>query len=174
MLPSPHLWNMATAAVTLPKLRRRPVNPLVAGRANFPEVYFTKHIDNSRLVREVGLEKWREYFNLLVLGILAFLFVLLFSWQHLQCVQDGYEIEGLKAQLVKLQEWNRQLRLSQAGLADPQRIDTLARKDLGMVSPSPQQVIQWSGVDAPSWQQPERVQFARNSPTVGNGNPGEP
>jgi cell division protein FtsL len=141
----------------LAKRRRRPISPLAAGRASFPEIYFTKRIDNSRLVREVGLEKWREYFNLLGLGILVFLFVLLFSWQHLQCVQDGYEIEGLKAQRVKLQEWNHQLQLSQAGLADPQRIDTLARKDLGMVSPRPQQVIQWSGADAPSWQQPERA-----------------
>jgi len=173
-MPSPHLWNMATAAVTLPKLRRRQVNPLVAGRASFPEVYFTKHIDNSRLVREVGLERWREYFNLLVLGILVFLFGLLLSWQHLQCVQNGYEIEGLKAQRVKLQEWNHQLRLSQAGLADPQRIDTLARKDLGMVSPSPQQVIQWSGGDEPLRQEPEQAQFARNFPTDGNGNPGKP
>jgi cell division protein FtsL len=165
---------MATAAIALAKPRRRPVSPLAAGRASFPEIYFTKHIDNSRLVREVGLEKWHEYFSLLGLGILVFLFVLLFSWQHLQCVQDGYEIEGLKAQRVKLQEWNHQLRLSQAGLADPQRIDTLARKDLGMVSPSPQQVIQWSGADAPSWYQPESEQFARNSPTVGDGNPSEP
>jgi cell division protein FtsL len=165
---------MATAAVTLPKPRRRPVNPLAAGRASFPEIYFTKHIDNSRLVREVGLEKWREYFNLLGLGILAFLFVLLFSWQHLQCVQDGYEIEGLKAQRVKLQEWNHQLRLSQAGLADPQRIDTLARKDLGMVSPGPRQVIQWSGADAPSRKQPESVQLARNSLALGEGSPDEP
>jgi cell division protein FtsL len=165
---------MATAAVALARPRRRPVNSLAAGRARFPEIYFTKHIDNSRLVREVGPEKWREYFSLLGLGILVFLFVLLFSWQHLQCVQDGYEIEGLKAQRVKLQEWNHQLTLSQAGLADPQRIDTLARKDLGMVSPSPQQVIQWGGAEAPSWQQPESAQLARNSPAVGDGNPSEP
>jgi len=165
---------MATAAVTLPKPRRRPVNFLAAGRASFPEIYFTKHIDNSRLVREVGLEKWREYVNLLGLGVLAFIFVLLCSWQHLECVQGGYQIEGLKGQLVKQQEWNHQLRLSQAGLADPQRIDTLARKDLGMVSPGPRQVIQWSGADAPSWQPPESVQLARNSLTVGEGSSGEP
>jgi len=165
---------MATATVTLPKPRRRPVNPLAAGRASFPEVYFTKRIDNSRLVREVELEKWREYFNLLGLGILVFVFVLLFSWQHLKCVQDGYEIEGLKAQRAKLQEWNHQLRLSQAGLADPQRIDVLARKNLGMVSPGPQQVIQWSGAGAQSRQQPESVQLARNSLTLGEGRTGEP
>jgi cell division protein FtsL len=175
---------MATIAVTLPKPtfpqptapkppRRRPANPLAAGRASFPEIYFTKHIDNSRLVREVGVEKWREYFNLLVLGILVFLFGLLFSWQHLKCVQDGYEIEGLKAEHVKLQEWNHQLRLSQAKLADPQRIGILAG-NLGMVPPNPKQVIQWSGAGAPSWQQPESAQDARNSPTVGDGESSEP
>jgi cell division protein FtsL len=165
---------MATAAVTLPKPRRRPVNPLAAGRASFPEIYFTKHIDNSRLVREVAREKCRECFSLLGLGILVFLSVLLISWPHLQCVRAGYKIEELKAQRVALLESNHQLRLEQAALADPQRIDTLARKDLGMVSPSPQQVIQWGGADAPSLQQPESAQFASNSATVGDGNPGGP
>ena len=139
---------MATAAVTLPKLRRRPVNPLAAGRASFPEIYFTKYIDNSRLVRVGTLEKWWEYVNLLVLGMLVFLLVLLVSWQHLQCVQDGYEIESLKTERAKLQEWNHQLKLSQAELSDPQRISALAG-NFGMVPPSPNQVIQWGGGDAP-------------------------
>jgi len=169
---------MATIAVTFPKPpnppRRRPVNPLVAGRASLTEFYFTKQIDNSRLAREPGLEKWREYFNLVVSGVLVFLCGLVFSWQHLKCVQDGYEIEGLKAERVQLQKWNHQLRLSEAGLVDPQRIDTLARKDLGMVSPSPQQVIHWSGPDSTSLQQPESAPAARTSPTVGDDNPGEP
>jgi len=154
---------MATVAVTLPKLRRRPANPLVGGRANIAEFYFTKHIDNSRLVREVGFEKWHEYFNLLVAGLLVFICVLLFAWQHLKCVQDGYEIEGLKAERVRLLKWNHQLRLSEAALADPQRIDVLARKNLGMVSPDPQQVIQWSGVSQSSRQEPDSVQVARNT-----------
>jgi cell division protein FtsL len=146
----------------------------VAGRASFPEIYFTKQIDNSRLVREVGLEKCRECFSLLGLGILVFLSVLLFSWPHLQCMRAGYEIEELKAQRGALQEWNHQLRLAQAALADPQRIDTLARTKLGMVSPSPQQVIQWGGADAPALQQPESEQFPSSSDTVGDGNPDGP
>jgi cell division protein FtsL len=108
------------------------------------------------------------------LGILVFLSVLLFSWQHLQCVRAGYEIEELKGQRAAQQEWNHQLRLEQAALADPQRIDTLARKDLGMVSPSPRQVIQWGGADAPSPPQPESAEFARNFAAVGEANLGEP
>jgi cell division protein FtsL len=165
---------MATAAVTLPKPRRRPLNPLAAGRASFPEIYFTKYIDNSRLVREVGLKKCGECFSLIGRGSLIFLAVLLFSLPHLQCVRSGYEIEELKAKLDELQKSNHQLQLTQAALADPQRIDTLARKNLGMVSPRPQQVIQWGGADAPSAQQAESAQMASNSATLGDGVPGGP
>jgi len=169
---------MATIAVTLPKPpnppRRRTVNPLVAGRARFTEFYFTKHIDNSRLVREPGLEKWREYFNLLLSGVLVFLCGLVLSWQHLKCVQDGYEIEGLKAERVQLQKWNHHLRLSEAGLVDPQRIDTLARRDLGMVSPSPQQLIHWSGPGSSSLQQPDSAPVAPTSLTAEDDNRSEP
>jgi cell division protein FtsL len=132
---------MATAAVTLPKTRRRPRNAPAAGRASFPEFYFVKHIDNSRLVREIDVERRRECFSLLGLGVLVFLFVLLFAWQHFQCVRYGYQIEQFKAERTNLEEQNHQLRLEQAALADPQRIDTLARTQLGMVSPGPQQVI---------------------------------
>ena len=93
--------------------------------------------------------KWREYCKVVVLVVLAFVLGLLFSWQHLQCVQDGYEIQGLKKEYAKQQEWNKQLRLSQAKLADPQRIAALA-VSLGMVSPSPKQVIQWSNASEPA------------------------
>jgi cell division protein FtsL len=147
------------------------MNPVAAGRATFPEIYFTKHIDNSRLVREVGLAKCREWFSLLGLGILVFISVLLFSWPHLQCVRAGYEIEELKAQRAALQESNRQLRLAQAALADPQRIDRLARKDLGMVPASPQQVIPWGGAGA---QPAASAPLAGNSATLGDGIPGRP
>ena len=132
---------MATAAVTLPKTRRRPRNSPAAGRATFPEFYFVKHIDNSRLVREVDMGRRREYFSLLGLGVLVFLFMLLFAWQHFQCVRYGYQVEQFKAERATLEEQNHRLRLEQAALADPQRIDTLARSRLGMVTPSPQQVI---------------------------------
>jgi cell division protein FtsL len=125
-------------------------------------------------MREVGLEKCRECFSLFGLGILVFLSILYFSWQHLQCVRAGYAIEELKAERAAQQEWNHQLRMEQAALADPQRIDTLARKDLGMVSPSPQQVIQWAGAEAPSPSQPGSAEFARNFAAVGEGNADQP
>ncbi len=163
---------MATASLALPRARRRPRNEPAAGRASFPEIYFVKRIDNSRLKREVDLEKRRECFGLLGLGILVFLFGLLIAWQHFQCVRNGYELEQLKSEQAAQEQWNRQLHLEKAALADPQRIDTLARKELGLVSPRPQQVIQMGGeAGAPRAESP---QWARNFSTEGGGTPREP
>ncbi|MBI1941041.1 MAG: cell division protein FtsL [Acidobacteria bacterium] len=136
---------MATAAVTLPRPRRRSRTQPAAGRARVTDFYFVKHIDNSRLCREVDREKRRECFCLLGLGVLVFLFGLVIAWQHFQCVRYGYQIEGFKAQRAAMEEWNHQLRLEQASLADPQRIDTLARKKLGLAPPNPEQVIRMDG-----------------------------
>ena len=164
---------MATAAVTLPKTRRRPRSGPAAGRASFPEFYFVKHIDNSRLVREVDVEHRRECFSLLGLGVLVFLFVFMLAWQHFQCVRDGYQIEQYKAQYAALEEQKHQLRLEQAALADPERIDTLARTRLGMVTPNPRQIIRVGSAE-PEAAAPESPELARNF-SVGSGDiPHEP
>lgn len=148
---------MATATATFPRPLRgtRNASQRVGGRAPSaedyqidrrrralpPELIFLKRIDNSRLFREVNPERRRQCFSLLGLSVVAFMFFLLFAWQHFQCVRYGYQIETLKTQRAGLEEWNRQLRLDRAALSDPQRIDTLARQE-GLVPPGPRQVIQ--------------------------------
>ncbi len=136
---------MATVAITIPRARRRPRSQPATGRACVTDFYFVKRIDNSRLFREVDREKRRECFCLLGLGVLVFLFGLVIARQHFQSVRYGYQIEESKAQRASMEEWNHQLRLEQASLADPQRIDTLARKKLGLAPPDPQQVIRMDG-----------------------------
>ena len=132
---------MATAAMTLPKVRRRLKSAPAGGRATFPDFYFVKQIDNSRLVRQVDVERRREFLSLLGLGVLVFSFLLLLAWQHFQSVRNGYQIEQLKADYSTLVGQNHTYRLEQAALADPHRIDTMARTQLGMVTPDPQQLI---------------------------------
>ena len=164
---------MATVALTLPKARRRPRNARAAGRATFPDFYFVKHIDNSRLLREVDVERRRECLSLLGLGVVVFSFVLLLAWQHFQCVRHGYQIEQLKAEYATLEEQNDQFRLVQAALADPHRIDTLARTKLGMVTPNPQQLIRL-GAPEPVVKAPDSPELARNF-SAGSGDiPHEP
>jgi cell division protein FtsL len=113
------------------------------------------------------MERRRECLSLLGLGVLVFSFMLLFAWQHFQCVRYGYQIEQLKAEYATLEEQNHQFRLEQAALADPQRIDTLARTQLGMVSPGPQQLIRVGEPD-PAAHAPDSPELARNF-SVGSG-----
>lgn len=133
---------MATVAVGLPRARRRPRNQPVAGRAPYPEIYFVKHIDNSRLEREVDTAKRRECFSLLGVGAIAFVFIMAFAWVHFECVRYGYQIQQLKKKQASMVEWNHALKLEFASLSDPQRIDRVAQTDLGLVPPKPDQIIQ--------------------------------
>ena len=150
---------MATVAVNLPAAKRRPRNQPVAGRAPYPEIYFVKHIDNSRLQREVDHEKRRECFGLLALGTLAFFFIMLFAWQHFECVRYGYLIQQMKQEQAEKMERNHSLKVQFASLSDPQRIDTLARSELGLEPPKSSQIIQ---IGDPSAGRSRTTEFAGN------------
>lgn len=103
------------------------------------EIYYIKSIDNSRLVRGVDPTRRRECAQLLGLALVILLGALTYSWQHFQCIQLGYQMEGLKAQREQAVELNRQLRLEAASLRDPMRIGAIAGSELGLVVPSPPQ-----------------------------------
>lgn len=105
-----------------------------------PEIYFTKSIDNSRLVKVEDPRRARELRQFgVALGCL-FLFVMAYAFQHFKAIEYGYKIESLKAQRDGLVELNRALRLEEASLRDPERIDRMAR-ELGLQSPQAGQVI---------------------------------
>src|SRR5207302_3669497 len=69
-----------------------------------------------------------------------FLLVMTYAWQHFKAIEYGYKIETLRTQRDGLVEMNRALRLEEASLRDPERIDMLARR-LGLQSPQAGQVI---------------------------------
>jgi cell division protein FtsL len=107
------------------------------------------------------------------LGVLVFSFVLILAWQHFECVRYGYEIEQCKAEQAALEEQNHRLRLEQAALADPERIDTLARTRLGMVTPNPQQLIRVGGPE-PAADALAPPELAHNFSLGGGDTPREP
>lgn len=154
---------MATAPVIFPEPQQRPRRTAirVAGRSHLPEVFFEKQIDNSRVVREVDPARRRKCYSLLGGSVLAFIFIFGFALQHFECVKYGYQIEQLKSQRSKLKEANQKLRLEQALLADPQRIDRLARTDLGLAPSDPHQTIRLNGA-SPEALQPGAPVVARN------------
>jgi hypothetical protein len=105
-----------------------------------PEIYYTKSIDNSRLVKLEDPRRGREMKQFGVALACLFLLVMTYAWQHFKSVEYGYKIAELKSQHDGLVEVNRALRLEEASLRDPERIDGLARQ-LGLQSPRAGQVL---------------------------------
>jgi cell division protein FtsL len=105
-----------------------------------PEVYFTKAIDNSRLVKVEDPRHARELRHFGVALACLFLFVMTYAFQHFKAIEYGYKIEALKSQRDGLTELNHALSLEEATLRDPGRIDRIART-LGLQSPQAGQVV---------------------------------
>jgi len=112
-----------------------------------PEIFFAKRIDNSRLVKVSDPKHNREMALFLGTAVLLFLLVMVYAWQHFSAIECGYRVEQLRAQREGLVEMNRALRLEEASLRDPQRIDVLARQ-MGLVAPQAGQVIRMDGGDS--------------------------
>jgi cell division protein FtsL len=69
-----------------------------------------------------------------------FSLVMVYGLQHFSAIEGGYQVESEKQTLDQLREENRQLRLSEAQLTQPGRIDSMARQ-LGLLEPQPGQVV---------------------------------
>ena len=130
---------MAAAAATI-----RGAVPVFEQRRSLwtgtPEIYFSKAIDNSRLVKVEDPRRNREMKQFGTALACLFLLVFTYAWQHFKAIEYGYQIEAVKRDLSEKTEMNHALRLEDASLRDPERIDLLARR-MGLVPPEPGQVI---------------------------------
>jgi len=104
-----------------------------------PEIYFSKRIDNSRVLKVVDPKRRRQLasfaFSLSVLLVLVMVYV----WQHFSAIEYGYRIEQLKFERDAIVESNSALKLEESSLRDLSRIDALARQ-MGMQPPTVGQV----------------------------------
>src|SRR5260221_2838429 len=123
------------------------------GRRSFwtgtPEIYFSKAIDNSRLVKVEDPRRNREMKQFGTALACLFLLVFTYAWQHFKAIEYGYQIESAKRELSEKTEMNHALRLEDASLRDPERIDLLARR-LGLVPPDPGQGIRMDAASGDS------------------------
>jgi cell division protein FtsL len=115
-----------------------------ARRGPTPEVFFAKHIDNSRIVKADDPERRREMRSFTATMSVLFVLVMVYVWQHFSAIEISYQIEAQKTQVEQLREQNRELRLSEAELSDPGRIDQIARR-LGMGAPQAGQIVRPDG-----------------------------
>ncbi len=105
------------------------------------EIYYVKQIDNSQLVPVIDPRAKRQYAGILMLAITVFGVILSSAWQRFDGVADGYRLETLRSEKQRMLEANRKLRLEEASLGDPVRIDTIARAQLGMTTLAPPQIF---------------------------------
>jgi cell division protein FtsL len=118
--------------------------PLRRRGVRTPEFYFTRHIDNSRLVKAPDPVRVREMRLFSAAVAVLFSLVMVYGLQHFSAIEGGYRVEAEKQMRDQLREENRQLRLAEAQLTQPGRIDTMARQ-LGLAEPQPGQVVHPTG-----------------------------
>jgi cell division protein FtsL len=118
--------------LALQPLRRRGVRT--------PEFHFVRHFDNSRLVKAPDPVRVREMRLFSAAISILFSLVMVYGLQHFYAIEGGYRVEAEKQAVEQLREDNRQLRLAEAQLTQPGRIDSMARQ-LGLAEPTPGQVI---------------------------------
>jgi cell division protein FtsL len=109
-------------------------------RGPTPEMFFTKHLDNTRLVKADDPQRKRDMRMFTVVMSIFFALTMVYVWQHFSAIDLGYKVENAKQQVEQMREDNRQLRLQEAQLSEPGRIDHIARQ-LGLDEPLPGQVV---------------------------------
>jgi hypothetical protein len=105
-----------------------------------PEFFFPRHLDNSRLVKAPDPARVRQMRVFFAAITVLFTLTMIYGLQHFSAIESGYKVESEKQICEQLREENRQLRLSEAQLTQPERIDRMAR-ELGLADPRPGQMV---------------------------------
>ena len=132
---------MSVWATSLPQLMQNGNQGTAVRRylPGAPEIYFNKSIDNARLVRVADPQRRRELALFTFALTMLTLFTFMYLWQHFSSIEYGYKIEALHSQRDQLTDVNKTLRLEEASLKDPERIDAIAKR-MGMQMPMAGQV----------------------------------
>ena len=109
-------------------------------KKQFIEYYTVKQIDNSRLIRPVNPARVHDFWKRVAIGTAMAAGLLLYAWQHFECIQIRYQIEQLNSDRAKAEQLNQQLHLEVATLSSPMRVDVIAHNQLGLTVPVPGQV----------------------------------
>lgn len=132
-----HGWDARIAERNAALLAQQ---PLRRRGVRTPEISFTKHFDNSRVVKASDPIRVRQMRIFSAAVTVLFSLVMIYGLQHFSAIEGSYRVESEKQTLDQLREQNRQLRLKEAQLARPGRIDGLARQ-MGLSAPQPGQVV---------------------------------
>jgi cell division protein FtsL len=125
-----------------------------------PQFHTVKRIDNSRLVRNAEPMRLRGFYRTAGLGAIIAAFLMMYIYQHFQCIDLSFQLEDLKSKQTQSMALNSELRLEIEGLRDPRRIDVIARRQLGLTQPMPTQVQEY---DAPGGAEVAAARYVRSN-----------
>jgi cell division protein FtsL len=105
------------------------------------EYAIKKDIRNNPVVREVDLQQKQEFRRSVGLAALILGMLLFSAWQHFEVLRGGYAIEKLRQTELEAESSNRRLRLQVESLEAPALIESRARTELHMITPSPKDTL---------------------------------
>ena len=97
----------------------------------------SSRISSTRLRKARFFKKAGTFIAVLLIAAFGMVYV----WQRVQVIAIGYQIEALKKEKEDLQRTNKALEIETATLASPDRIDAIARNDMGMKDAQDTQLV---------------------------------
>jgi cell division protein FtsB len=95
---------------------------------------------NERLVRERDRARARELRRFVLYGAVIALPLLAYLWQRVAFLELSYRVEALSRERQELVDRKKALTVERSLLLSPQRIESVARRQLGLVDPLPEDV----------------------------------
>lgn len=92
---------------------------------------------NERLVKERDRARARELRMLLLYGAMIAIPLLVYVRQRVDFIRLSYRVEEMKKERQTLLDTNKQLTVERSLLLSPDRIESVARRQLGLADPGP-------------------------------------
>jgi cell division protein FtsL len=114
------------------------------------EYAIKKDVRNNPIIREIDVDRHREMWRSLAVGVFVVAVLLFSAWQHFELLRHGYQLEDLQKALTAEQDVNNHLRLEIEALRAPERIEAIAERRLHMRAPGPDEAVVIERTTAPS------------------------
>ena len=105
------------------------------------EFAIKQDIRNNPVVREVDLDQKREFVRMLGWAALAMGMLIFALWPRASAVNQNYQLEKLRDELAKEQEYQRYYRLELAHELRPDTIRKRAMSELHMIDPATDAIL---------------------------------
>ena len=105
------------------------------------QVNRASNLKKARVLRAARQERRRRVLHYSVILFCLALTVLLHVWLRLQVVNQGYALSTTAKLQQRLEQEQRELKVEYATLTNPDRLEAMARRRLGLRRPEKGQVI---------------------------------